>query len=342
MNYIFEIKSILANARQKAYAAINSAMVEAYWEIGKRIVEEEQGGENRAAYGKEIIKNLSLELTKEFGKGFSTRTLWEIRQFYATFPEEEIVRTLSAQLSWSHFQRVLKVSDENARMYYLQEAAQNSWSVRTLDRNISTLYYQRLLSSQVKKEVENEMLQKTKNFQEDSFEFIKNPTVLEFLNLPNNLTYTEQELEKALIGNLQQFILELGKGFAFVERQQLIKTETSDFYIDLVFYNYILKCFVIIELKTQKLSHQDIGQLDMYVRMYDDLKKQKNDNPTIGILLCTETDNTIAKYSVLAENKQLFSTKYLPFLPTEEELINEIEREKSIILQRIKDDEKRK
>lgn len=342
MNYIFEIKSILANARQKAYAAINSAMVEAYWEIGKRIVEEEQGGENRAAYGKEIIKNLSLELTKEFGKGFSTRTLWEIRQFYATFPEEEIVRTLSAQLSWSHFQRVLKVSDENARMYYLQEAAQNSWSVRTLDRNISTLYYQRLLSSQVKKEVENEMLQKTKNFQEDSFEFIKNPTVLEFLNLPNNLTYTEQELEKALIGNLQQFILELGKGFAFVERQQLIKTETSDFYIDLVFYNYILKCFVIIELKTQKLSHQDIGQLDMYVRMYDDLKKQKNDNPTIGILLCTETDNTIAKYLVLAENKQLFSTKYLPFLPTEEELINEIEREKSIILQRIKDDEKRK
>lgn len=342
MNYIFEIKSILANARQKAYAAINSAMVEAYWEIGKRIVEEEQGGENRAAYGKEIIKNLSLELTKEFGKGFSTRTLWEIRQFYATFPEEEIVRTLSAQLSWSHFQRVLKVSDENARMYYLQEAAQNSWSVRTLDRNISTLYYQRLVSSRVKKEVENEMLQKTKNFQEDSFEFIKNPTVLEFLNLPNNLTYTEQELEKALIGNLQQFILELGKGFAFVERQQLIKTETSDFYIDLVFYNYILKCFVIIELKTQKLSHQDIGQLDMYVRMYDDLKKQKNDNPTIGILFCTETDNTIAKYSVLTENKQLFSTKYLPFLPTEEELINEIEREKSIILQRIKDDEKQK
>jgi len=342
MNYIFEIKSILANARQKAYAAINSAMVEAYWEIGKRIVEEEQGGENRAAYGKEIIKNLSLELTKEFGKGFSTRTLWEIRQFYATFPEEEIVRTLSAQLSWSHFQRVLKVSDENARMYYLQEAAQNSWSVRTLDRNISTLYYQRLVSSRVKKEVENEMLQKTKNFQENSFEFIKNPTVLEFLNLPNNLTYTEQELEKALIGNLQQFILELGKGFAFVERQRLIKTETSDFYIDLVFYNYILKCFVIIELKTQKLSHQDIGQLDMYVRMYDDLKKQRNDNPTIGILLCTETDNTIAKYSVLAENKQLFSTKYLPFLPTEEELINEIEREKSIILQRIKDDEKQK
>ena len=203
MNYIFEIKSILANARQKAYAAINSAMVEAYWEIGKRIMEEEQGGENRAAYGKEIIKNLSLELTKEFGKGFTDRNIRNFRQFYLVFPNEEIWKTLSSKLSWSHFQRVLKVSDENARMYYLQEAAQNSWSVRTLDRNISTLYYQRLLSSQIKKEVENEMLQKTKDFQKDTFEFIKNPTVLEFLNLPNNLTYTEQELEKALIGNLQ-------------------------------------------------------------------------------------------------------------------------------------------
>lgn len=203
MNYIFEIKSILANARQKADAAINSAMVEAYWEIGKRIMEEEQGGENRAAYGKEIIKNLSLELTKEFGKGFTDRNIRNFRQFYLVFPNEEIWKTLSSKLSWSHFQRVLKVSDENARMYYLQEAAQNSWSVRTLDRNISTLYYQRLLSSQIKKEVENEMLQKTKDFQKDTFEFIKNPTVLEFLNLPNNLTYTEQELEKALIGNLQ-------------------------------------------------------------------------------------------------------------------------------------------
>jgi predicted nuclease of restriction endonuclease-like (RecB) superfamily len=205
------------------------------------------------------------------------------------------------------------------------------WSVRTLDRNISTLYYHRLLSSQIKEPVVNEMIENTKTLQQDAFEFIKNPSVLEFLNLPNSLSYTEQALEKALITNLQKFILELGKGFAFVERQQLIKTETANFFIDLVFYNYILKCFVIIDLKTSKITHQDVGQLDMYVRMYDDLKKQDTDNPTIGILLCTETDKTIAKYSVLAENKQLFATKYLPYLPTEQELIDEIEREKTML-----------
>lgn len=340
--YIQEIKQILAQARQKTYTAINSAMVGAYWQIGKRIVEEEQNGKERADYGKEIIQNISEEMTNEFGKGFSKRTVWEIRQFYATFPDFEIVRTLSAQLSWSHFQRVLKVSDEKARLYYLREAAENAWSVRTLDRNISTLYYQRLLSSQVKDKVESEMMEKTKVFQNDTFGFIKNPAVLEFLNLPNNLAYTEKDLEKALIDNLQKFIMELGKGFSFVERQQLVRTETSDFYIDLVFYNYILKCFVIVELKTQKLSHKDIGQLDMYVRMYDALKKQENDNPTLGILLCTETDKTIAKYSVLAENKQLFSTKYLPYLPTEAELAEEIEREKLVILQQMKQDDEQR
>ena len=229
----------------------------------------------------------------------------------------------------------MRVSDANARLFYLQEAAQNSWAIKTLDRNISTLYYQRLLASQIKEPVENEMLDKTKEYQEDKFEFIKNPSVLEFLNLPNNSGYTEKELEEALIDNLQKFLLELGKGYAFVARQQLIRTETSDFYIDLVFYNYILKCFVIIELKTQKLTHQDIGQLDMYVRMYDDLKKHESDNPTIGILLCTETDSTIAKYSVLRDNQQLFATKYMDYLPTEEELIAEIEREKLIIKQQI-------
>ena len=211
---------------------------------------------------------------------------------------------------------------------YLKEAAEQNWSVRTLDRNISTLYYQRLLSSHEKESVQKEMKQNTQEFQHDSFEFIKNPAVLEFLNLPINLGYTEKELEKALIDNLQKFILELGKGYAFVERQQLIRTETSDFFIDLVFYNYILKCFVIIELKTTKLNHQDIGQLDMYVRMFDDLKKQSSDNPTIGILLCTETDHTIAKYSILNDKEQLFASKYMPYLPTESELIAEIERER--------------
>lgn len=328
MQYIVEIKQILAQARQKSYQAVNSAMVEAYWLIGKRIVEEEQNGKERADYGKEIIKNISEEMTREFGKGFSKRTIWEIRQFYTTFPDFSIVRTLSAQLSWSHFQRIAKVQNEQARIYYLKEAAANNWSVRTLDRNISTLYYQRLLSSQQKEIVINEMLEKTQGFQNNASEFIKNPTVLEFLNLPTNYSYTEAEFEKALIDNLQHFILELGKGYSFVARQKHIRTETAEFYIELVFYNYLLKCFVIIELKTDKINHQDIGQLDMYVRMFDDLERPEGDNPTIGILLCTETDKTIAKYSVLNDSKQLFASKYLNYLPSEEELINEIEKQK--------------
>ena len=327
-NYINEIKRILKNARQKAYTAVNSAMVEAYWEIGRRIVEEEQNGKERAEYGKEILQNLSKELTEEFGKGYSYRTLREIRQFYLMFSDFEKWRTVSAKLTWSHFQKVLRVSDEKARIFYLTEAAENMWSVRTLDRNISTLYYNRIVASIDKKIVENEMKEKTKKLQAE--EFIKNPVVLEFLDLPTNMSYTENELEKALTDDIQKFMMELGKGFAFVERQQHIRTENSDFYIDLVFYNYILKCFVIVELKTEKLTHQDIGQLDMYVRMYDDLKKQENDNPTIGLLLCTETDRTIIKYSVLNDNKNLFASKYINYLPSEEELINEIERQKTL------------
>ena len=303
-------------------------MVEAYWKIGRRIVEEEQSGRERAEYGKEIVENLSKELTEEFGKGFSRRTLWEMRKLYVYFSDYEKVRTLFAQLTWSHFQKVLRVSDEKARIFYLTEAAENMWSVRTLDRNISTLYYNRIVASIDKKMVENEMKEKVKSLQTE--EFIKNPVVLEFLDLPSNMSYTESQLEKALTDDIQKFMMELGKGFAFVERQQHIRTENSDFYIDLVFYNYILKCFVIVELKTGKLTHQDIGQLDMYVRMYDDLKKQENDNPTIGLLLCTDTDKTIIKYSVLNDNKNLFASKYVNYLPSEEELINEIERQKTL------------
>ena len=325
-NYINEIKRILKNARQKAYTAVNSAMVEAYWEIGRRIVEEEQNGKETAEYGKEILQNLSKELTEEFGKGYSYRTLREIRQFYLMFSDFEKWRTVSAKLTWSHFQKVLRISDKKARIFYLTEAAENMWSVRTLDRNISTLYYDRIVASIDKKTVEDEMKDKTKKLQTE--EFIKNPVVLEFLDLPTNMSYTENELEKALTDDIQKFMMELGKGFAFVERQQHIRTENSDFYIDLVFYNYILKCFVIVELKTGKLTHQDIGQLDMYVRMYDDLKKQENDNPTIGLLLCTDTDSTVIKYSVLNDNKNLFASKYVNYLPSEEELINEIERQK--------------
>lgn len=325
-NYINEIKKILKNARQKAYTAVNSAMVEAYWKIGRRIVEEEQSGRERAEYGKEIIKNLSKELTEEFGKGFGERNIRNIRQFYVLFSDYEKWKSLISKLTWTHIQKVLRVSDEKARIFYLTEAAENMWSVRTLDRNISTLYYNRIVASIDKKIVENEMQDKTKKLQ--AKEFIKNPVVLEFLDLPTSMSYTENELEKALIDDIQKFMMELGKGFAFVERQQHIRTENSDFYIDLVFYNYILKCFIIVELKTEKLTHQDIGQLDMYVRMYDDLKKQENDNPTIGLLLCTETDGTIIKYSVLNDNKNLFASKYINYLPSEEELINEIERQK--------------
>jgi predicted nuclease of restriction endonuclease-like (RecB) superfamily len=328
MQYLVEIKQILAQARQKSYQAINTAMVEAYWKIGEKIVLEEQQGKERADYGKAIIKNVSVALTEEFGKGFSQRSIRKYRQFYLCFQQSTIWPTLSAKLQWSHLELLMRITNVDARNYYLKEASEQMWSVRTLDRNISTLYYQRLLSSQIKEPVINEMLENTKSFKNDAFDFIKNPTVLEFLDLPNNLSYTEQALEKALIDNLQKFILELGKGFAFVERQQMIKTETTPYFIDLIFYNYILKCFVIIDLKTHKLTHQDVGQLDMYVRIYDDIKKQPTDNPTIGILLCTETDYTIAKYSILAENQQLFATKYLPYLPTEEELINEIEKEK--------------
>ena len=325
-NYINEIKTILKNARQKAYTAVNSAMVEAYWKIGRRIVEEEQSGRERAEYGKEIIKNLSKELTEEFGKGFGERNIRNIRQFYVLFSDYEKWKSLISKLTWTHIQKVLKVSDEKARIFYLTEAAENMWSVRTLDRNISTLYYNRIVASIDKKTVEDEMKEKTKKLQAE--EFIKNPVVLEFLDLPTNMSYTENELEKALTDDIQKFMMELGKGFAFVERQQHIRTENSDFYIDLVFYNYILKCFVIVELKTGKLTHQDIGQLDMYVRMYDDLKKQENDNPTIGLLLCTNTDSTVIKYSVLNDNKNLFASKYVNYLPSEEELINEIERQK--------------
>ena len=354
-NYIVEIKEILSNARKRAYSAVNTAMVEAYWNIGKRIVEEEQEGKDRASYGKEIIKNISEELTKEFGKGFSTTNIKYFRQFYILYPnvighsvsdqlqsnQKQILTDISnsyvylQKLSWTHIRQILKIQSKEAQQWYLKEAAEQNWSVRTLDRNISTLYYQRLLSSQEKESVQSEMHEKTNEFQKDSFDFIKNPAVLEFLNLPINLGYTEKELEKALIDNLQKFILELGKGYAFVERQQLIRTETSDFYIDLVFYNFILKCFVLIELKTTKLNHQDIGQLDMYVRMYDDLKKQESDNPTIGILLCTETDHTIAKYSILNDKEQLFASKYMPYLPTESELIAEIERERIQFYNRI-------
>ena len=323
-NFYNEVKEILAQARNRAFSAVNTAMVEAYWLVGKRIVEEEQKGEERAAYGEKILQVLSKELSAELGKGFSYSNLYNMRQFYLTYSVQEIFYTLCRKLTWSHNRLIMRVENSEARQYYLNEALQNNWSVRTLERNINTFYYQRILTSK------STAVSKQKPVDEQYLvtDFIKDPNIFEFLNISQPATANENEIETALIGNLQQFLLELGKGFSFVARQMRISTETDHFYIDLVFYNYLLKCFVLIDLKTGKLTHQDIGQMDMYRRMYDDLKKPVGDNPTIGIILCTEKSETVVKYSVMNDSPQLFATKYMPFLPTEAELIAEIEREK--------------
>ena len=326
--FIEQLKDIVSASRKLACSAINIAQVRQNWLIGQRLVEQEQHGQARAAYGARVIELASKALTEEFGRGFSPRSLWKFKQFYLEFKDLQILPMASAEfseailptpsavsthlLSWSHYERLMRVADADARKWYQREAAEQMWSHATLDRNINTLYYQRLLASQAQAEVEEEMKQKTSVYQRNKLEFIKSPSVLEFLGLPAAQGYTESSLEQAII-------------------EQLIRTETSNFYIDLVFYNYILKCFVIVELKTHELTHQDIGQLDMYVRMYDDLKKSDSDNPTIGILLCTETDKTIARYSVLNENKQIFASKYMPYLPTEKELEEEIMRQKALL-----------
>ncbi|MCT3803992.1 hypothetical protein CMU96_16500 [Elizabethkingia anophelis] len=330
--YISEIRNILAQARMKAYQSVNSVMVEAYWLIGKRIVEEEQNGKKRAEYGEALLKYLSVALTKEFGKGFSSSNLRNFRQFYLTYSDPEICYTLCSKLTWSHNRLIMRIDSNAARNYYLKEASEQNWSVRILERHINTFYYERLLSTQNKEETVQYSTGQNNDLARD---FIKDPYVFEFLNIPEPISTSENDIEAALIGNLQQFLLELGKGFSFIGRQFRISTETSHFYIDLVFYNYILKCFVLFDLKIAKLTHQDAGQMDMYIRMFDDLKKQPEDNPTIGIILCTEKDETVVKYSILNEHKQLFATKYLPYLPTEEELTAEIKREKLFLKQKL-------
>lgn len=322
--YIAEIRQILLQARQKTYAAVNAAMVEAYWQIGKRIVEEEQNGKERAEYGEAILKNLSIALNAEFGKGFSYANLRNFRQFYLTYPNPENCYALRSKLTWTHHRLIMRVENEEARNYYLSECETQNWSSRTLERHIHTAYYQRILSSNTPKAA-----QSIENENHQVADFIKDPYVFEFLNLPMPHSETENQIESALIQHLQHFLLELGKGFSFVARQYRISTETGHFYIDLVFYNYLLKCFVLFDLKTGKLSHQDVGQLDMYVRMFDELKKQADDNPTIGILLCAEKDETVVKYSVLSDKQQqLFATKYMPYLPTEAELKQLIEQDR--------------
>lgn len=356
-DFIESLKQIVRAARSMAYAAIDYAQIQANWLIGQRVVEQMQKGKERAEYGAHIIKIASVALTEEFGSGYSETNIRNFRAFYLTFsnlqiqqtPSAEsqtsiqqtlsaklenantqIGQTLPARLSWSHYERLMRVESETARNWYMHEASEQMWSVRTLNRNINTQYYERLLMSQVKEPVVQEMKEKTAEFQHDKLEFIKNPTVLEFLGLPNNKSYQEKDLEQAILNNLSDFLMEMGKGFAFVARQQLIRTEEEDYYIDLVFYNYLLKAFVLVDLKVGKISHQDVGQMDMYVRMYDELKRNEGDNPTIGILLCAQTDKDIARYSILKGNEQIFASKYKLLLPSEEELAKEISKQKEI------------
>lgn len=326
---IDDLRSIIEHGRHQAYASVNQAIIQTNWNIGRRIVEEEQAGEKRAQYGKRLIANLAERLSALYGNSYSKRNLEYYRKFYLSFKDLEIVNTRVHNLSWSHVKRIMNEADPKAREWYLKEASEQMWSVRTLDRNISTQYYGRRMACYRERLTLPEPIIE----EHDPQEYVKSPVIAEFLGFRKDNKIDESQLEQALIDNLQQFIMELGRGFAFVDRQKHISTDTGDFYIDLVFYNIKLKRYVLFELKTHQLTHQDVGQLDMYVRMYDDLVKDDSDNPTIGVLLCTETDRTIAKYSVLHESDQLFAAKYMAYMPSEEELRQTIEEQKRFYLE---------
>ena len=358
-----DLRSIVSKARSKAFAAVNYSLVERNWRIGQRIVEQEQNGASRAEYGKHVIEIASAALTEEFGKGFSETNIMNFKKFYLKFKELTIPQTLSEEfkkqkhqtlsdessllpqkgqtqsaqfelrlLPWSHYERLIRVEDKKAREWYAKEAFEQGWSFRTLNRNINTLYYERLLMSKKKQPVVNEMQDKTKAYQQDKLEYFKSPVVLEFLGLPEDTFLAESKLETAIINNLEKFLMEMGKGYALVARQQHIRTEENDYYIDLVFYNYLIKSFILVDLKVNRITYQDVGQMDMYLQMYDKMKKGPDDNPTIGIILCTETDSDVARYSTLAKNDQMFAAKYKLYLPDKEDLRREIERQKELYL----------
>lgn len=358
-----DLRSIVSKARSKAFAAVNYSLVERNWRIGQRIVEQEQNGASRAEYGKHVIEVASAALTEEFGKGFSYTNIANYKRFYLTFNNLQILQTVSEEfnnpiqqtlpakssaphkedkaesaqselrlLPWSHYERLIRVEDKKAREWYAKEAFEQGWSFRTLNRNINTLYYERLLMSKKKQPVVNEMQDKTKAYQQDKLEYIKSPVVLEFLGLPEDTSLAESKLETAIINNLEKFLMEMGKGYALVARQQHIRTEENDYYIDLVFYNYLIKSFILVDLKVNRITYQDVGQMDMYLQMYDKMKKGPDDNPTIGIILCTETDSDVARYSTLAKNDQMFAAKYKLYLPDKEDLRREIERQKELYL----------
>ena len=358
-----DLRSIVSKARSKAFAAVNYSLVERNWRIGQRIVEQEQNGASRAEYGKHVIEIASAALTEEFGKGFSETNIMNFKKFYLKFKELTIPQTVSEEfkkqkhqtlsdessllpqkgqtqsaqfelhlLPWSHYERLIRVEDKKAREWYAKEAFEQGWSFRTLNRNINTLYYERLLMSKKKQPVVNEMQDKTKAYQQDKLEYIKSPVVMEFLGLPSDSSLKESKLESAIIDNLEKFLMEMGKGYALVARQQHIRTEENDYYIDLVFYNYLIKSFILVDLKVNRITYQDVGQMDMYLQMYDKMKKGPDDNPTIGIILCAETDSDVARYSTLAKNDQMFAAKYKLYLPDKEDLKREIERQKELYL----------
>lgn len=331
-NLLDDAKSIIDCAKEYAVKSVNWALVQRNWLLGERIAQEELKGENRAEYGKEIIKKLSKQLTEIYGSGFTKTNLYNFYKFFKEFPDifhTVCGKSLFMYLDWSHFRILLQEENKEARAWYASESVNENWSVRTLQRNISSQYYFRMLKSPKKEEVRSEMKQLTADYDTQKEEFVKDPVILEFLGFSENESLLESTLENSLISNLQKFLMELGKGYAFVGRQMHIHTEKKDYYIDLVFYNFILKCFVLIDLKTETVTHQDIGQMDMYVRMFDDLKRGEDDNPTLGILLCSDTDEDIARYSVLSGSEQLFATKYKLCLPTEEQLRKEIESQKN-------------
>ena len=317
------IRDIVIQGREKIEYTINHTMVQSYWQVGRLLVEYEQ--QEKKTLG--LIKELSKQLTSEFGKGFEERNLRNMRAFYQTYGEWNAVRS---ELSWTHYRILLRVENPAARTWYMHECIEQDWSTRALERQISTLYYERLLSSKDKLPVIQEAETRTKDMKTDIKNYLRDPYVFDFLNLPC-FSLLESNIEQTLMNNLQQFLLELGKGFAFVARQQRIVTEDQDFYIDLVFYNFKLKCFLLIDLKLGKLNHQDVGQMDTYVRIYDQFRRGEDDNPTIGLILCSQKSEAVAKYSVLTESKQLFASKYLPYLPSEEELRHELERERAVL-----------
>ncbi len=355
---INDVVTIIEHARTHAYTAINIDLVKRNWLLGKRITEEELFGEERAEYGKKTIKNLSLLLSEQFGKGFDYSELYRCIKVYNMFTDlftataqlsvKEILETLSPKsetnilellspksphtlLSWSHYCKLLQVVDNEMRQWYANECANEFWSVRTLQRNISSQYCQRLLNSHGKNKlvVRDEMKNLTSSMQNNPVDFIKNPVVIEFLGLSDNTSFRESTLETAIINNLQKFLMEMGKGWAFVARQQHIHTEKEDYFIDIVFYNVILKCYILIDLKTEKISYQDVGQMDMYVKMYDEIKRTEGDSPTLGLILCADTDEDVVKYA-MRDKEQLFASKYITYMPTKEQLRSEIERQKEL------------